>query len=267
MKNRAITFVGNSQLITSIIAAFCPKDTWEKSLNDWEAKCITQGELLVDSEESFSFISCNMGILGPISFSNGIVNCSNEKISFINLIDKKTKAIVVMLRGNEFALHSLVDSYPRWDFTYQSALAIKGRQLISQQDALEHFESVMNPMLATCLLYKQMFTNTKIFYVVPPPPIEDINHILENPEGFRELFSEFGIMPFEIRKKIYDAMYMPLAVRLNESNIETVFTPGECLTESGGLKANYASGCLHGNSLYGKAIMTELQKRGINASL
>ena len=207
-----------------------------------------------------------MDKIGSLSYDSGVLSYSEIALTIPMLISKEARTVVLMLRGNEFAYQSLVDS-DRWDFPYGVEGATKGRQFVNQKDALAYYAKIMNPTLATCLLYKHVLPASTVYYVPAPPPIEDSIHILENPESFGNLFRECGLKPFVLRKKIYDAMHIPLSEQLKQFGIETIFTPAKCVTANGGLRSEFACGCLHGNERYGVALLSALIERGVYAPI
>ena len=200
MKNK-IWMVGNSQLHTSVLAEFCSQDDFSRLYEDWKNFKISEGKFQREKDE-IKFLFCNMGLLGNLSFNGrNISHTENMKI-FLNRIDRDVSHIVIMLRGNEFAYESLVETEVPWDFSFNNSPCLKGRQLLRKADVSDHLKKSTNATLATCLLYKINFPNAKILYVNPPPPIESEQHILKNPEGFKDLFEKFGVRPFSVRKKI-----------------------------------------------------------------
>ena len=264
--NNKIWMVGNSQLHLSVIAEFCSEDDFSRLYQDWKSLRISEGKFLKD-EHQINYLFCNMGLLGQISFDGENVSHTQNMSIFLNRIDRDASHIVIMLRGNEFAFESLVETPVPWDFSYNNSPAIKGRQLLKIKDVSTYLAKATNATLATCLLYKINFPKAKIWYVTPPPPIESKNHILSNPEGFKDLFEKFGVRPFSVRKKIYQVMYDSLSSSLDNFGIKTLRAPLESFTDTGGLREDFASGCLHGNHLYGRAIFELMEKEDFYAPL
>jgi hypothetical protein len=260
----AVWLVGNSQLITSMISAYCTPEAQTQCFKDWQGVGVSQGEFCSDGAV-FSYLSCNMGTQGTPTFVNGSLLNSQNQMNIARKIDSDATTLVLMLRGNEFAFASLVDAPPRWDFSYGASEAWPERQYIRTRDAVAYFEHMMNSLLATGVLFRQTFPSARIYHVAAPAPIESQEHILANPEVFASLFSEHGVRSFALRRKIYDVMYQPLAEKLAGLGIETIFTPNEALTESGGLRVEYAHGCLHGNAQYGRVLMAEFKRKGVYA--
>lgn len=261
-----VWFVGNSQLHSSLIQAFCTPEIYHQCSEDWKNGRVAKGAFKYD-ENSFNYLFCNMNHLGNPQYEGNSLNASENMIKFVGAVDPDATAIVVMLRGNEFAIESLVDTPVHWDFSDRDRPATKGRQLVRRRDMMAYLESRTNSLYASCLLYRVKFPKSKIFHVVAPPPIESEAHILGSPEIFGSLFEEYGVRPFHLRKKIYDMMYGILSENLHKIQVTQIFAPQETLTDSGGLKSEFASGCLHGNDMYGRALMLLLKRSHVYASV
>lgn len=84
-----IWFLGNSQLIISILRAFCSREILEQCGADWEARRVTKGELRLDSGKAASFLSCNMETLGNPEYVSGQVRCDPGLVQFMDMIDRR----------------------------------------------------------------------------------------------------------------------------------------------------------------------------------
>lgn len=261
-----VWFVGNSQLITSLISAFCSRDIFNKCSEDWRNMQVSRGDFSYQNA-IFNYRSCNMGLTGNPSFINGVLKYSDEMLAFVKEVSTDARVIFILLRGNEFAIESLVDRTVRWDFSYQNQLAESGRQFIRLQDVREHLESSTNSLLASCLLYRDIFPNATIYHVAAPPAVKSDSFILKKSGAFKSLLAEFGVRPFLQRKKIHDLMYSHLAQQLIPHNIKVIFAPPETLSESGGLRLEFSADSLHGNSAYGEALMSLFDRSNLYASV
>ena len=261
-----VWIVGNSQLCSSLLQAFCPAEVFQQCSADWENHRVSKGEFRFE-EQVFKFLFCNMSLLGDPTFDGKTLNASDNMFNFVQSVDAYPTSVVVMLRGNEFAIESLVDYPVRWDFSYNGMSATQGRQFVRSCDIKNYFKMRTNSLFASCLIYRINFPNTPIYHVVAPPPIESEDHIRSSPEGFGALFEEFGVRPFHLRKKIYDMMYDVLVNDLNKIGVKSIFAPQEALTDSGGLRSEFASGCLHGNGNFGIALMSLLKRSDVYASV
>ena len=82
-----------------------------------------------------------------------------------------------------------------------------------------------------------------------------------------ELAQKYGVRPFQLRKKIYDVWYERLAARLSQVGVQFLFAPDDCLTSEGEIRSSVAADCMHGNAIYGRAVVRELEARHLHASL
>lgn len=269
-----IWFLGNSQLIISILRAFCSREILEQCGADWEARRITKGELRLDSGKAASFLSCNMETLGNPEYVSGQVRCDPGLVQFMDMIDRHTEVIISLLRGNEFVLNSLVDAPPRWDISYGQRRADPTRIFVQRADVVAHADGILTPLFATLHLIRSRFPQAVVYQVAPPPPLEQGSPHLD-PEKLRadnmgeaaDLAGEYGVRPFHVRKKIYDVMHERLAARLSHVGVQFLFAPAECLTQEGALRSAFAFDCLHGNELYGRAIVREFEEKHLHAPL
>ncbi|RKP58466.1 hypothetical protein [Pararobbsia silviterrae] len=260
-----VLVVGNSQVRTSLLHAYCADDVFRDCEQNWAERRVFRGEFVVEDGTPFSYVACNVGLLGNTRLDGNTLTPPRGMLEFIEQTPNNPSAIVVMLRGNEFALESLVDSVPKWDFSYQGNHAQRGRQFIPTTDVLNHFSQVTQHILAVCALYRHVRPNSPVYHVAAPAPVESEKHILDLPGSLGPMFERYGVRPFALRLKMYRAMYDQLAGQLERYGVRTLFTPQECLTEAGGLRADYAHGWLHGNQRYGRALIAEFKKAGVYA--
>ncbi len=256
-----VWMLGCSQLVNSIIWAGLTDEEFWRFYDDWMEGNMAFGKLSIDETKDLHahYATCDISTIGRITFEDSRLHCGPTMQGYLDKIDKNPTAIIFMLHGNEFGVETLVETVPPWDFSFgDERPAIKGRQFVPSNDAVEYLKMVSRPLLTTCLLIRQTYPNTPIYYVPAPPPIESEEHILKNPEGFGELFRAYGLRPFEHRMKVFDVMFKFIAAQMTAMRVETIHHPQEALTPAGGLKTEYAAGCLHGNARYGKALIAQL---------
>jgi hypothetical protein len=228
----------------------------------------------LDSGAAASFLSCNMATLGDPEYVSGRFRCDPGLVQFLDMVDRDTDVIISLLRGNEFVFHSLVDAPPRWDFSYGQRRADPTRIFVQRADVVAHADEVLSPLFATLYMIRSRFPQAAVYQVAPPPPLEQGSPHLD-PEKLRadnmgevaDLAGEYGVRPIHVRKKIYDVMYERLAARLSQVGVQVLFAPVECLTQEGALRSAFAFDCLHGNELYGRAIVRELEEKYLHAPL
>ena len=258
-------FVGNSQLITSLINAYGSSEVREQCGLDWKNKRVSRGHFTAN-HNVYKFLTCGLDVFGYPTVNQGQVRYSDSCMEFVQCVDKDAKNIIIMLRGIEYAKESIVDT-PKYDFSFSKNLARQGRQFVRQNDILKYYETIINPIIATCILYRANYPDSKCYYVAAPPPIESEPHIIKNPEVFGDLISQHGVRPFYLRLKIYEYMHAILMGKLNNINVGMVGAPASALTLLGGMREDHAHGCLHGNNLYGQALMALLEREVLYASL
>lgn len=175
-------------------------------------------------------------------------------------IDPGVDCIFSLLRGQEFAVAALVDDPSHADFLDDGGQIEPGRRWMSRADALGWVRQIAEPLWTTHLALRQQFPRARIVHVPAPPPVESHDHIMANPEAFGPLFAQHGIKPFGMRRRIYRLMYGDLNQRLAQMGILSLEPPPAALTEGGGLRAEFARGCLHGNEAYAELLAQQIRE-------
>jgi hypothetical protein len=168
--------------------------------------------------------------------------------------------IFSVLRGQEFAISQLVDDPTHADFIDEHGGFEPGRRWMSRADAEAWAAEVARPLLTTHLALRQQFRAAHIVHLPAPPPIEDEAHIRAHAEGFGPLFAQHGVKPFAMRQRFYRLMYAGLNHQLAAHGIRSLPPPPGSLTAAGGLKAEHARGCLHGNTWYAQGLAEQIRE-------
>jgi hypothetical protein len=207
------------------------------------------------------FVLYNTPVAGPVPMlKDRVLYIPPQLTAVLGHIPAGTAVIFSLLRGQEFAVTQLVDDPTHADFMGDDGGFEPGRRWMSREDALAWVRGIAEPLLTTHLALRQQFPQARIVHLPAPPPIEDEAHILANAEGFGPLFAVHGVKPFAMRLRVYRLMYAELNRQLAEHGIASLAPPPEALTAAGGLKADCARGCLHGNALYAQALAIQMRE-------
>jgi hypothetical protein len=180
--------------------------------------------------------------------------------AILGAVSAEAEVVFSLMRGQEFAISQLVDDPSHADFRGGDGGFEPGRRWMSRADALAWACDVARPLLTTHLALRQQFPRARIVHLPAPPPIEDEAHIRAHAEGFGPLFAQYGVKPFAMRLRFYQLMYGELNRQLAEHGIASLPAPPGSLTPAGGLKADHARGCLHGNQLYAQGLAAQIRE-------
>lgn len=269
MKRFAV--IGSSHLYGIIHHYVGPlRDLREKYSVAWETGVPATGPLDFGQHAGWSglFVAYNTPAAGtPPFLKDKVLYMPPELTKVLASIPSDIDCIFSLMRGHEFALSGLVDDPSHADFNDGESLCEPGRQWVSREDATAWVRQIAAPLFGTNLALKQHFPNARIVHVPAPPPIESQAHIEANVESFGPLFERHGIKPYPVRKRLYKLMYETLNRDLAQYGIESLPVPDEALTPNGGLRADWARGCLHGNEHYGAALGQQMTRSLPHASV
>lgn len=196
----------------------------------------------------------------PPQVKDGVLYMPPQLSTILASIDPGVDVIFSLMRGQEFAMASLVDDPTHADFNGDDSLCEPGRQWVSRADATDWVRQISAPLLGTHVALKHHFPRARIVHVPAPPPVESESHIRDNAESFGPLFARHGIKPFAMRRRLYQLMYGDLNQSLAGYGIASLPLPAAALTPAGGLKAEYARGCLHGNEQYAREMALDMKR-------
>jgi hypothetical protein len=259
---RRFTLIGSSHL-------FGLKDEFVGELPNnavkiaWETGVPVTGEIDLGGLPAWQgqFVMFNTPAAGPPpQIKDGVLYVPPQLPEVLSHIAADTQVIFSLMRGQEFAIASLVDDPGHADFFGDDGGFEPGRAWISRADASDWLRGVAEPLLATHLTLRQQFPAARIVHVCPPPPIEDEAHIRANAEGFGALFAAHGVKPFAMRLRMYRLMYAELNAQLARHGVFSLSAPADALTPAGGLRAELARGCLHGNQAYAQLLAAQIRE-------
>ena len=194
----------------------------------------------------------------PPVLKDGVLYLSPQLSEVFSHIPAEAEVIFSLMRGHEFAIASLVDDPGHADFIGDDGGFEPGRPWQSRGDALAWVREIAAPLLGTHLALRQHRPAARLVHIAAPPPIEDEAHIRAHAEGFGPLFEQHGIKPFAMRQRIYQLMYSELGNELARHGVLSLPAPANALTPSGGLRADMARGCLHGNQGYAELLAAQI---------
>jgi len=194
----------------------------------------------------------------PPQLKDGVLYLPPQLTGIFDHIPAEAELIFSLMRGQEFAVATLVDDPGQADFIGDDGGFEAGRRWQSREDALAWVREIAAPLLATHLALRQHRPRARLVHVAAPPPIEDEAHILANAEGFAPLFAQHGVKPFAMRQRVYRLMLEALGRELAAHGIASLSAPAGALTPAGGLKADFARGCLHGNQRYAELLAQQM---------
>lgn len=215
------------------------------------------------------FVLYNTPVSGPVPvLKERVLYIPPQLTGVLGHILAGTDVVFSLMRGQEFAVAAMVDDPTHADFIGdeggegggERGSFEPGRRWMSRADALAWVREIAQPLLTTHLALRQQFPQARIVHLPAPPPIEGDAHILANAEGFGPLFAQFGIKPFAMRLRIYRLMYAELNRQLAQHGIASLPPPPGSLTPAGGLRADHARGCLHGNERYAQGLAAQIRE-------
>jgi len=101
----------------------------------------------------------------------------------------------------------------------------------------------------------------EVLHLMPPPPKEDVQHVLANPESAFALagIHELGVSPAKLRMKFWKIQMQALANLTDEMGLALLPPPPAAVTAAGFLdRPYYADDATHGNSAYGALIIDQI---------
>lgn len=265
---RRFAAIGSSHLFGLLQRYVAPMESGRfQSVWDTGTPAVAELPLGVDGWRG-DFVLYNTPVGGPPPLLQGeVLFIPPQLTAVLSTIPADVEVVFSLMRGQEFAVSQLVDDPTHADFIDDDGGFEPGRRWMSRADAQAWAAEVARPLLTTHLALRQQFRAARIVHIPAPPPIEDEAHIRANAEGFAPLFALHGIKPFAMRRRFYQLMYAGLNRQLAAHGILSLAPPPGSLTPAGGLKAEHARGCLHGNEWYAQGLAQQIQEVLAHASV
>ena len=198
-----------------------------------------------------------------VSFNNqpDIYDRVRNTISLEKIPKSHGRSVFLSIGGNFYNVFGLLDSPA--PFFVHGSLTLEDstdRQLIPREMMLDHFRSRLERFNSNLRALKDHFSDSQIFHICSPPPIESAERIRKYPGIFAEQMG-MGVAPAALRRNLYDiqtAIYKEFCSALD---INVIDPPASSLTPSGFLKEGYLSNDpTHANAKYGTLVWNQMNE-------
>jgi hypothetical protein len=169
--------------------------------------------------------------------------------------------IVSCFGGNEHSIFSLIEHPVPFDVLVDASdrgtASATPRQIVPVDVVRRELRDRVRPSALHCRLLQARFPDCEVVHVMPPPPIEDDEHIRREPEVYVQVIQMYGLAPAPLRRKVY-RLYAgvvhdelaPLGVR--------VLAPPAAAMDDGYLAPDYWMQATHANDRYGRLVLEQL---------
>ncbi|MGJ0507220.1 MAG: hypothetical protein ACR652_08805 [Methylocystis sp.] len=171
--------------------------------------------------------------------------------------------VVSMIGGNFHNTFGLIENPERFEFIEPGETGFTptpGRQLISY-GLLHHFfsESLTKGYLRNIPLLRDYY-GARFLQVSTPPPVEDNDHILNNPGGYFSDKVQLGVAPPALRLKLYRLHETVLQAFCRREEIALLPPPPAALTAAGFLdRPFWNNDPTHANAAYGALVLDQIR--------
>lgn len=166
------------------------------------------------------------------------------------------------VHGNEHSVLSMVQHPIPYDFhlPWRADLELEpGTQPVPYEVVRQQMERSLDATIGCLVMMRLKLPRIRLVNVLPPPPIESSQQIMQTPEIFKEQLAKHGITPISIRVKYYLLFKEVLQQALAPYNVELLESPPETLNANGSLKVEYAYAATHANEAYGALVANQMQ--------
>lgn len=176
--------------------------------------------------------------------------------------EKRPDAICLCIAGNEHNILGLIEDPLPISIGDAAEGAVprglNGRWFIPRAVAVDSFRKWLDFLPKRCKALYESFPEARRLYMMPPPPISDWSHILENPGVFADKI-HLGPAPDELRICLYGIQIEVLGEAAGMCGAEIVSVDPVAVDGSGFLKRDfYGADPTHGNALYGNLMLTRI---------
>jgi hypothetical protein len=176
--------------------------------------------------------------------------------------EQDSSILFSFVHGNEHSTLSLVQHEHPYDFClpgHDELEPTAGTQPIPLDIIRRQLEKALNPTIASLIMMRMQLPQMRLVHVLPPPPFESTERIMQTPEVFREQLARHGISPLSLRLKYYLFAKQIMQQAMAPFNVQILESPAAALEADGALKDEYAYGATHGNEAYGALVFEQMQ--------
>lgn len=179
--------------------------------------------------------------------------------------------VVSCIGGNQHQMIALIQHPQPFDVTLPGEPDIHvepGSVLVPYQQIRALLDSGIRGRDGERLRQIREAARGKVYHLLPPPPKEDVAHVLANHETpfARAGIVERGVTPAGIRLKIWKIQSDVLAALARELNIILLPPPAAALTSTGFLAPDYyADDATHANHGYGSLVIEQIMRLAMTA--
>lgn len=171
--------------------------------------------------------------------------------------------VVSMIGGNYHNTFGLIENPIKFEFTQpgeQDFHPTEGRQLITY-GLIHHFfsDSMRRGFLRNIKALSELAPRP-ILHVSAPPPIQDGDHIMNNPGSYFADKRHLGVTPSSLRLKLYTLHEKILSEFCSEEGIRFLPPPPDAVTPEGFLEPRFwrRNDPTHANALYGGLVLDQI---------
>lgn len=171
--------------------------------------------------------------------------------------------VVSMIGGNFHNTFGLIENPMKFEFTEpgeEGFCPSPGRELITY-NLIHYFftEAMTRGFLRNIRLLRNHY-GSRFLHVSTPPPVDDNQHIENNPGGYFADKIHLGVAPPALRLKLYKLHESVVRTFCEKETIEMLPPPPDAVTEKGFLDRRFwKSDPTHANAAYGALVLEQIQ--------
>lgn len=225
----------------------------------------------INNEDHFGFKAASIYIghysqwwgtsLAQIPEKNLLVVAQGFKDLLESIKNDTKNSLFVFMTGEEHYHLGLINNEPQIDFEvpWRKDIPIgKSRQIIPFKIIEKQITSFLNKAFLNFIAIKRFSPQIPIFNVICPPPIIQNSSLDKN--NFDNCTNHPGHQDQIIRLKYYVAYKKILSQFTEKMEMTSIFPPSETLSDDGFLQKEYAGDNVHGNEIYGRAVINQIKE-------